>query len=155
MSPSFNVAEADPRDLAGISKLLDQTSLQPDKRLWEQYCETVSECEAGRPAGDACPEASFVIVDKIGVVRGFFIVRQRRHPTYHRLLDVPIIAIEKGPSEHEIARATFDYLMDLAKRQQFDALRIGCARRAAWEERLVPDSALRLTGTIMPLNTGD
>lgn len=153
MSQDFKVIEADPKDLDGISRLLRQRSMQPDDELWKQYCATMSESASGTVPNSAFRrETSFVVIDKIGIVRGFGVARSRRHPNYPRLLDVPVLAVEKGPNENEIARALFDQLLHVAERGQFDALRFGRGTPSSWEQRTVADSELGVTGTIMPLN---
>lgn len=153
MSQDFEVIEADPKDLDGISRLLRQRSMQPDDGLWKQYCATMSESESGIGLNSAFRrETSFVVIDKIGIIRGFGVTRQRRHPNYPRLLDVPVLAVEKGPNENEIARALFDHLLHIAERRQFDALRFGRGAPSCWKERTAADSELGITGTIMPLD---
>jgi hypothetical protein len=152
MSQNFDVVEADPKDLEGISLLLEQRSLHPDKKLWQQYCETMVLSELQRTAGAVPKETSLIVIDRIGVVRGLCIVRERGHPNYPRLLDVPVIAIEKGPNENQIARAFFDHLLSFARCQNFDALRFGANTSKFWAEQNVLDGDARLTGTIMPLN---
>lgn len=152
MSQDFEVIEADPKDLEGISQLLKQRALHPDENLWEQYRETMLGSELQRSAGAEPKQFSLVVIDKIGIVRGFCMVRRRRHPNYPRLLDVPVIAIEKGPNENAIARTIFDHLLRFARGQHFDALLFGSSTPGCWGERAVPDGATRLGGTIMPLN---
>lgn len=152
MSQNFEVIEADPKDLGGISLLLKQRSLHPDEKVWRQYCATMVASELRRTAGAVPEETSLIVIDKIGVVRGFCIVRRRRHPNYPRLLDVQVIAIEKGPNENQIARAFFDHLLSFARCQHFDAVLFGSSTSKSWGERTVPDGETRLAGTIMPLN---
>ena len=155
MSQNFEVTQVDPRDLDGISRLLQQRSMKPSDELWQEYCGALSRSSLTSPHGDSDErETSVVITDKIGVVRGFCIVRRRHHPNYGRLLDVPIIAIEIGPNENEIARVIFDHMVDVSKREASDAVRFGRSSPTSWEERVVPDAELRLTGTIMPLAIG-
>lgn len=153
MSQNFEVIEADPKDLEGISLLLKQRSLHPDEKVWQQYCQSMVASEFRRTTGAVPEETSLIVIDKIGVVRGFCIVRRRRHPNYPSLLDAPVIAIEKGPNENEIARTLFDHLMSFAGCQDFDALRFGSSTPKSWEERTFADGDTRLGGTIMPLNT--
>ena len=152
MSQNFEVIEADPKDLEGISLLLKQRSLHPDEKVWQQYCKTMVASELRRTAGAVPKETSLIVIDKIGVVRGFCIVRRRRHPNYPRLLDAPVIAVERGPNENAIARTIFDHLLHFAQCQHFNALRFGCSTSKSWEERTAPDGDTRLGGTIMPLN---
>jgi hypothetical protein len=155
MSQNFKVTEADPRDLDEISNLLQQRSMRPSDELWQEYCQTLSGPNPTSASGGAGKsETSIIIIDKIGLVRGFCIIRRRHHPTYGRLLDVPIIALEIGPNENEIARVIFDHMMDVSRRESTDALRFGISSPKAWAERVIPDLELRLTGTIMPLGIG-
>ena len=129
--------------------------MQPSDELWQEYCGGLSGPSSTSAHGDCEePETSLVIIDKIGVVRGFCIVRRRHHPNYGQLLDVPIIALEIGPNQNEIARVTFDYLMDIATSEASDAVRYGRSSAKAWEERAIRDAELSLTGTIMPLGMG-
>jgi hypothetical protein len=152
MSQNFEVIAADPKDLAGISLLLKQRALHPDESLWEQYCKTMADPEPRGTRGAAHEETSLIVIDKIGASRGFCIVRQRRHPNYPRLLDVPVIAIEKGPNENEIARAIFDHLFHFAQRQNCHAVRFGASTPQSWHQRIAPDYEMCSAGTIMPLN---
>lgn len=153
MSQDFTVIEADPKDLDGISRLLRQRSMQPDHGHWKQYCAAMGEAESDMAGNSPSErETSFVVIDKIGVVRGFGVARPRRHPNYPRLLDVPVLAVEKGPNENDIARTLFDHLLQIAEDRQFDALRFGRGSSRSWEERTAADCALGVTGTIMPLN---
>lgn len=78
MSQNFEVTQVDPRDLDGISRLLQQRSMKPSDELWQEYCGALSQSSLTSPQGDSDErETSVVITDKIGVVRGFCIVRRR------------------------------------------------------------------------------
>jgi hypothetical protein len=149
MSRDFRVIYADYSDLAGILALLKQRSLAPDEPRWKIFCETLSCNEA--ETDTLRQQTPFIVVDRIGVSRGFFTLRRCSYPTYPNLLDVAIVAVERGPNENRIARTIFDHVLDLADRQQFDALRFGCGMAKAWEQQLAPDSEAPLGGTIMPL----
>lgn len=152
MSQNFEVTEADQEDLEGISLLLKQRSLHPEEKLWERYCKTMVDSKRRHTAGAVLEDTSLIVIDRIGVVRGFCIIRWRRHPNYPDLLDVPVIAIEKGPNENEIARTVFNHLLNFARCQNFDALRLGSSTTKFWEERTASACETRLAGTIMPLN---
>ena len=152
MSHNFEVIEADSKDLEGIPLLLKQRSLHPGEKLWQQYCQAMADSWLRRTDGAVPEEISLIVVDKIGVIRGFCTLCQRRHPIYPRLLKVPIIAIEKGPNETEIAQAFFDHLLNFARGQHFDAVLFGNSTRKSWGERTVPDGDTCLGGTLMPLN---
>ena len=129
--------------------------MRPCDELWQEFRKTLlGPNSTSASAGVDKPETSLVVIDKIGVVRGFCIIRWRHHPNYGRLLDEPITALEIGPNENEIARAIFDHLVDVSTREASETLRFGRSSAKAWEERAIPDAELCLTGTTMPLGIG-
>jgi len=148
MGRDFRVINADIKDFDAAFALLERRALHPDEKRWRRFCDTLSCSETKVDTlNQAMP---FTVVDKIGMPRGFFILRRRSHLLYPRLLDMPLAAVEHGPNENHIARAIFDYVIDFAGHRQFDAVHFGRASKVC-EQQLASDAGARLDGTIMPL----
>lgn len=147
MRQNFEVIEASRNDLPEISELVVQHYGLAHESSWNDFCANIH-CP---PDTERLSDGSFIVIDRIGAIRGFFIIRKRPHGCYRNLLDVPVVVVESGPNEGEIARTTFDYLLDHAKREGCDALRLGPSDPDDWAEVTTCTSADLLTGSIMPL----
>lgn len=125
-------------------KLGDLT--EPD---WRQYCGAVLR----RPRLQLGQEDILIAANPPGDVFGVCILRQLRHRLYHRIVDVPILAIADVRGRNLISRALLERLIEIAQQRSCTSIRFWKLEADVWTRRSHLEEIQRSDiGLLMPLD---
>lgn len=110
---NFTVAPAQEADWPDLERFLNAAGAMPPPAIWQE----LKQFTAKQPVDvkHRSLNQMLIVVDRLGMIRGFCLVQCIRQWPHHRVLDIPVLIVEDGENQNTICRALYDHATEIAR----------------------------------------
>lgn len=111
---NFTVAPAQEADWPDLERFLDAAGAMPPPAIWQEFKQLTAKQQPVDMKHRSLNQM-LIAVDRLGMIRGFCLVRCIRQWPHQQVLDVPVLIVEEGENQNTICRALYDHATEIAR----------------------------------------